>query len=89
MFGKINKALQKIRAAGDLPEEQKSVLDEIQRVDNYRWTIVNKRHTYTDGVQPCVSTEGMIIVVKKPILRIAQELFSIVSVQEPYCLGEE
>lgn len=42
---------------------------------------------YTDGVSAKVSTEGMIIVVKKSTLRIAREIFSIVSVQEPDCFG--
>ena len=40
MFGKINKALQKIRVARDFLEEQKNVLDEMQQVDNYAWNKV-------------------------------------------------
>lgn len=71
MFGNINKAIQRIRVAGDFSEEQKSVLDKMQWVDNYKMTILKKRHKFTDRVDPQVSTEGMIIIVKKPIIGIA------------------
>ena len=61
----------------------------MQRYDNFGWTIMNKRHTYTDGQtnHPCAFTDGLIIVVKKPFLQIARELFAMICVPYSNCLG--
>ena len=48
---------------------------------------MNKRHTYTDGNNPRVYTDGLIIVVKKPFLRKAREIFALIRVRYPDCLG--
>ena len=90
MYGKIKTALKQMETDGKVSEEQQSVLEEIQRVDNYGWTIINNKHSYTDGFcnHPRVHMEGMTIVVKKPILQIARKLFAVVSLLDPDCLGE-
>ena len=51
---------------------------------------MNKRRTYTDGQtnQPTVFTDRLIIVVKKPFLRIAQEYFALIHVRYLNYLGE-
>ena len=48
---------------------------------------MNEQHTYTDGNNPSVFTDGLIIVVKKPFLRMAQELFALIRVRYLNCLG--
>ena len=74
----------------EVTEEQQSVLSEMQRYDNFGWTIMNKRHTYTDGQSNhhSVFTDGLIIAVKKTFLRIVQELFVLICVNYPNYLGE-
>ena len=46
---KIMKALKKLEIDSDVIKEQQSVLSEMQQHDNFEWTIMNKRHSYTDG----------------------------------------
>ena len=48
---------------------------------------MNKRHTYTDGNNPRVYTDGLIIVVKKPFLCKAREISALIRVRYPDCLG--
>ena len=73
----------------EITEEQQSVLPEMQQYHNFGWNIMNKRHTYTDGQtnHPRAFTGGLIIVIKTPFLRIAWELFAMIRVQYPHCLG--
>ena len=66
-------ALGKVELAEDAIDEQKRVLEELQHTEHQNWTIQAKRHLYTDGVNPRVSTEGLIVVVKKPLLQMARE----------------
>ena len=73
--------------AEDATDEQKRVLDELQHTEHQNWTVQAKRHLYTDGVNPRVSTEGLIVVAKKPLLRMAREIFRLVSIQFLDCLG--
>ena len=69
---KIVTALSKVELAEDATNVQKRVLEELQHTEHHNWTIHAKRHSYTDGVNPRVSTEGLIVVVKKPLLRMAR-----------------
>ena len=48
---------------------------------------MNKRHTYTDGRYQRIYTDGLIVVVKKPFLRKAQEIFALIRLRYPDCLG--
>ena len=70
LYVKIKKALKQLALDNKVTKEQQSVLSEMQRYNNFGWTIMNKRHTYTDGQtnHPSVFTDGLIIVVKKPFL---------------------
>ena len=83
---KIVNALGKVEIAEDATDKQKRVLEELQHTEHHNWTIQAKRHSYTDGVNPIVSTEGFIVVVQKPLLRMAREIFALVSIQFPECL---
>ena len=90
LYVKIMKVLNKFDMDDDVTSEQQKVLSELQRHDNLGWTIMNKRHSYTDG-QPNheqIFADGLIIVVKTPYLRIAREIFAMIRVQCPKCLGE-
>ena len=80
LYVKIMKALKKLEMDDDVSREQKSVLSELQRHDTFGWTIMNKRHSYTNGQENYqrISTDGLIIIVKKPYLRIARELFAMI-----------
>ena len=80
---KIVNALGKVELAEDVTDKQKRVLEELQHTEHHNWMIQAKRHSYTDGVNPRVSTEGLIVVVKKPLLRTAREIFALVSIQYP------
>ena len=73
----------------NVTEEQQNVLTEMQRFDNFGWTIMSKRHSYTDGHtnHPRVFTDGLVIIVKNPFLCVAQELFTMIRVVYPNCLG--
>ena len=86
-YKKIVNALGKVELAADATDEQKRVLEELQNTEHQNWTIQAKRHSYTDGAHPRVATEGLIIVVKKPLLRMSREIFAVVSIQFPDCLG--
>ena len=68
-------------------EEQQIVLTELLQSNNFWWTIMSKRHTYTDGNNSKVHTDGLIIVVKKPFLRKARGIFALIRVRYPNCLG--
>ena len=65
---KIVTALGKVTLAEEATNKQKRVLEELQQKEHHNWTIQSKRHSYTDGVTQRVSTEGLIVVVKKPLL---------------------
>ena len=86
-YVKIKKAMKKLEIEEAVTEEQQLVLTELLRYNNYGWTIMNKRHTYTDGNNPRVFTDGLIIVVKKPFLCMAREIFALIRVRYPTCLG--
>ena len=89
LYGKIMKALNHLELDDDVTTKQQQVLTELRRQNNFGWTIKNKRHSYTDG-QPnndrCF-TDGLIIVVKKPYIRLAREIFAMIRVRYPNCLG--
>ena len=89
LYVKIMKALKKLEMDKDVTDKQQKVLKELQRHDNYGWTIMNKRHSYTDGQpnHPRIFTDGLIIVVKNPYLRLARELFAMIRCRYPTCLG--
>ena len=72
MYVKIKKVLKQLETDKKVTEEQHNVLSEIQRYNNYGWTIMNKQHSYTDGQpnHPHVFTDVMIIVVKKPFSKL-------------------
>ena len=78
IYNKVMKALNKVTLDEDTTNEHKRVLSELKQQDNFGWTIMSKRHTYTDGVHERISTEGLIIVVKKPFLQLAQEIFAMI-----------
>ena len=79
-------ALSKFELSEDATNEQKRVFDELQHTEHQNWTIQAKQHLYTDGVNERVSTEGLIVLVKKPLLQMAREIFGLVSIQFPDCL---
>ena len=89
MYRKIKKAPKQLETDKKVIEEQQNVLTEMQRFNNYGWIIMSKRHSYTDGHtnHPRVFTDGMIIVVKKTFLQVARELFAMICVVYPNCLG--
>ena len=68
LFVKIKKAMKNLVTEEAVTNKQQIVLTELQRYNNCGWTIMNKRHTYTDGNNPSVFTDGLIIIVKKPFL---------------------
>ena len=74
----LMKAMKKVTLEEDATNEHKRVLNELKQQDNFGWTIMSKRHTYTDGVHERISTEGLIIVVKKPFLQLSQEIFAMI-----------
>ena len=80
LYVKIMKAMKKLESDDAVTDEQQSILSELQQYNNFGWTIMNKRHTYTDGQtnHSSVFTDGLIIVIKKPFLRIARELFALI-----------
>ena len=84
---KIVNALSKVEPAEDATNKQKRVLEELQHTEHHNWTIQAKRHLYTDGVNSRVSTEGLIVVVKKPLLQMAREIFLLVSYSISGLLG--
>ena len=55
--------------------------------NDYRFTVVNKTISYTDGVNPTVKTEGLVVQVKKPYFEISREIFAMVDQFELKCLG--
>ena len=54
--------------------------------NDYKFTVVNKTISYTDGVNPTVKTEGIVIQVKKPYFEISREIFAMVDKFEQNCL---
>ena len=68
LFVKIKKAMKKLETEEAVTEEQQIVLTELLWYNNYEWTFMDKRHTNTDGNNPSVCTDGLIIVIKKPFL---------------------
>ena len=70
LYIKIMKAMKNLESDDAVTDKQQRILSELQRCNKFRWTIMNKRHTYTDGQtnHPSVFTDGLIIVVKKPFL---------------------
>ena len=87
MYVKIKKAMKQLETEQAVNEEQQVVLTELLRENNFGWTILSKRHTYTDGHHPRVHTDGVIIVCLKPFLRKAREIFGLIRVRYPECLG--
>ena len=88
LYVKITNAMKILETEEAVIAEQQLVLTELLKDNNYGWTIMNKRHTYTDGRHARVYTDGLIIVVKKPFLCMAGEIFSLIRVKYPDCLGE-
>ena len=68
LYVKIKKAMKKLETDEEVTKEQLIVLTKLLRYNNYGWTIINKRHTYTDGNHPSVFTDGLIIIFRKPFL---------------------
>ena len=87
IYVKVTKAMKRLETEKAVTKEQQLILTELLRKNNYGWTIMNKRHTYTDGNNPKVFTDGLIIVVNKPFLRMAREIFALIRVRYPDCLG--
>ena len=87
LYVKIEKVMEKLETDEAVTEEQQIILTKLLRYNNYRWTIMNKRHTFTDRNHPSVFIDGLIIVVKKPFLRMARELFALIRLRYPNCLG--
>ena len=87
LYVKIKKAMKMLETEQGVTEEQQIVLTELLRENHFGWTIMSKRHTYTDGHHPKVYTNGLIIVVKKPFLQKAQEIFALIQLRHPQCLG--
>ena len=74
LYVKIMKALNKLEMDDDVTTEQQKVLSELRQHDIFEWMIMKKRHSYTDG-QPNhkrIFTDRLIIVVKKPCIRLAR-----------------
>ena len=89
LYGKVMKALDQLELDKDVTSAQQQVLTELRQKDDVGWIIKHKRHSYTDG-QPNNGrsfTDGLIIVVKKPYIQIAGEIFGEVGVRYPDCLG--
>ena len=63
-------------------------MTELLRENTFGWTIQSKRHTYTDGNNPIVHSDGVIIVCLKPFLRKAREIFNLIRVRYPEVLGK-
>ena len=78
IYKKVMKLLNKLKLDEDATNSHKKVLKKLQQHDNYGWTIMNKIHTYTDRVHERISTKGLIIVVKRPFLRLAREIFAMI-----------
>ena len=85
LYVKIKKATEKLETDEAVTDKQQSVLTKLLWYDNHGYTIMNKRHTYTDGQinHPSVYTDGLIIVVKKPFLRMAWVWFALIRVRYP------
>ena len=83
------KAMDQLELAEDATSAQQHVLTKLRRKDDVGWTIKSKRHSYTDR-QPkngrCF-TDGLIVVVKKPYIQTAREIFGQMAVQYLQCLG--
>ena len=88
LFVKIKKAMNQLETEQAVNEEQQVVLTELLRENTFGWTIQSKRHTYTDGNNPRVHTDGVVIVYLKPFLRKAREIFNSIQVRYPDVLGE-
>ena len=69
LFVKIKKAMKQLETEQAVNEEQQVVLTELLRENTFGWTILSKRHTYTDGNNPRVHSDGVVIVCLKPFLR--------------------
>ena len=66
-------------------QQTTNCMNRITTVQSFGWAIMDKRHSYTDdGNNP---TDGLIVIVKKPFLRMARELFALICVRYPNCLG--
>ena len=89
LYSKIMKVLNCLELDDDVTTKQRQVLTELRQQDNFGWIIKNKRHSYTDGQtnnDRCF-TDGLIIVVKKPYIQLAREIFAMIRVRYPNCLG--
>ena len=83
------KALNKLEMDDDVTIKQQKVLSKLRQHANFGWMIMNKRHSYTDE-QPNhkrIFIDGLIIVVKKPYIRLAREIFAMIQVQYSNCRG--
>ena len=83
---KLNEAVTKIQTDNRCTEEQNRLINSMKEND-YRFTVVNKTIAYTDGVNPTVKTEGLVVQVKKPYFEISREIFAMVDKFDPKCLG--
>ena len=43
------KALNQLEMDNDVTTKQQKILSNLRRQDNFGWTVMNKRHSYTDG----------------------------------------
>ena len=82
LYGKIMKAIKILDMDNDVTTKQRKVLSELQQDANFGCTIMNKRHSYTDRQPnyPHIFTDGLIIIVKTPYLRVAREMFAKIQV---------
>ena len=89
LYIKIKKALKQLESDKKVTKEQHNVLIEMQQFDNFGRTIMSKRHSYTDEHtnNPHVFTDRLIIVIKKPLLRVVREVFAMIRVVYPNYLG--
>ena len=88
LFVKIKKAMKQLETEQAVNEEQQVVLTELLRENTFGWTIQSKRHTYTDGNNPRVHSDGVVIVCLKPFLQKAREIFNLIQVRYPEVLGK-
>ena len=75
---KLKKAMKRLETEQAVTEEQQVVLTGLLRKNKFGWTIQSKHHTYTDGNNPRVHTDGVVIVSLKPFLRKAREIFNLI-----------
>ena len=78
LFVKIKKVMKRLETEQAVNEEQQVVLTELLCENTFEWTIQSKRHTYTDGNNPRVHSDGVVIVCLKPFLRKARDIFNLI-----------